>query len=100
MQVVHIAFMHLLLTLIYFHLEYKILVKIPHSELGPALALRGKKGNIVRENYKLINVNNLVKIKPKHANNKIKFLSRKIKNTNKHLQPLLKYSYGFFFLSF
>ena len=92
--------MHLLLTLLYFHLECKILVKIPHSVLDPALALRRKKGNIVRENYKLINVNNLVKIKPKHVNNKIKFLSRKIKNTDKHLQSLLKFSYGFFFLSF
>ena len=73
-----------------------MLVKIPHSVLDHALALRGKKGNRVRENYKLINVNNLVKIKPKHVNNKIKFLSRKIKNTDKHLQSLLKFSYSFF----
>ena len=42
MQVVHIAFTYLLLTLIYFHLECKILVKIPDSLLDSALALRGK----------------------------------------------------------
>ena len=46
MQVVHIAFTHLLLTLIYFHLESKILVKIPDSLLDSALALRGKEGDI------------------------------------------------------
>ena len=46
---VHIAFTYLLLTLIYFHLEYKILVKIPDSLLDSALALRGKEGDIVRE---------------------------------------------------
>ena len=50
---VHIAFTYLLLTLIYFHLECKILVKIPDSLLDSALALRGKEGDIVRENYKL-----------------------------------------------
>ena len=49
MQVVHIAFTYLLLTLIYFHLEYKILVKIPDSLLDSALALLGKVGDIVRE---------------------------------------------------
>ena len=46
---VHIAFMYLLLTLIYFHLEYKILVTIPDSLLDSALALRGKECDIVRE---------------------------------------------------
>ena len=81
MQVVHIAFTYLHLTLIYFHLECKILVKIPDSVLDSALALRGKEGDIVREKLKkLSNVSNLVKIKPKHANSKIKFLSGKIKN--------------------
>ena len=52
---VHIAFTHLLLTLIYFcffmmkELECKILVKIPDSVLDSALALGGKEGDIVRE---------------------------------------------------
>ena len=45
LQVVHIAFAYLLLTLIYFHLECEILVKIP----GAALVQRGKEGDIVRE---------------------------------------------------
>ena len=58
MQVVHIAFTYLRLTLIYFHLECKILVKIPDSVLDFVLALRGKEGDIVRENYKLSNVSN------------------------------------------
>ena len=58
MEVVHIAFTYLLLTLIYFHLECKILVKIPDSVLDFVLALRGKEGDIVRENYKLSNVSN------------------------------------------
>ena len=80
MQVVHIAFTYLRLTLIYFHLECKILVTIPNSVLDSALALRGKEGDIVRENYMIINVSDPVKIKPKHANSKIKFLSREIKN--------------------
>ena len=48
MQVAHIAFTYLSLTLIYFHLECKILVKIPDSLLDSALALRGKEGDIVR----------------------------------------------------
>ena len=48
MQVVHIAFTYLLLTLIYFHLESKMLVKIPDSLLASALALRGKEDDIVR----------------------------------------------------
>ena len=48
MQVVHIALTYLLLTLIYFHLECKMLVKIPDPQLDSALALRGKEGNIVR----------------------------------------------------
>ena len=49
MQVVHIAFTYLRLILIYFHLECKILVKIPDSALDSALALRGKGGDILRE---------------------------------------------------
>ena len=49
MQVVHIAFTYLCLTLIYFHLECEILVKIPGSVLDFALVLRGKEGDIVRE---------------------------------------------------
>ena len=48
MQVVKIAFTYLLLTLIYFHLECIILVKIPDSLLDSALVLQGKKGNVVR----------------------------------------------------
>ena len=70
MQVVHIAFTYLLLTLIYFHLECKILVKILDSLLDSALALRGKEGNIEGKPYKLINISDQVKIKPKHANSK------------------------------
>ena len=46
---VHIAFTYLLLTLIYFHLGYKMLVKTPDSLLDSALALRGKEADIVRE---------------------------------------------------
>ena len=46
---VHIAFTYLLLTLTYFHLEYRILVTIPESLLDSALALRGKEGDIVRK---------------------------------------------------
>ena len=49
MQVVHIAFTYLLLTLIYFHLECKILVKIPDSVLDSALALQGKERDIAKE---------------------------------------------------
>ena len=49
MQVVHIPFTYLRLTLIHFHLKYKILVKIPDSVLDSALALRRKEGDIVRE---------------------------------------------------
>ena len=49
---VHIAFTYLLLTLIYFHLEYEILVKIPDSLLDTGLVLRGKEGDIVREKLK------------------------------------------------
>ena len=49
MQVVHIAFTYLRLTLIYFLFECKILVKIPDSVLDFALALRVKEGDIVRE---------------------------------------------------
>ena len=51
-------------------MEYKILVKIPDSLLDSALALR-RRGDVEGEkNYKLINVSDLVKIKPKHANSK------------------------------
>ena len=67
---VHTAFTYLLLTLIYFHLKYKILVKIPDSLLDSALALQGKEGDILRENYKLITLSNLVKVNPKHADSK------------------------------
>ena len=49
MHAVHIAFTYLCLTLIYFHLECKILVKIPDSVLDSAPALRGKEGDIVTE---------------------------------------------------
>ena len=49
MQVVHVAFTYLRLTLTYFHIECKILVKIPDSVLDSALALQGKEGYIVRE---------------------------------------------------
>ena len=49
MQLVHIEFTHLHLTLIYFHLKFKILAKIPDSVLDSALALREKEGDIVRE---------------------------------------------------
>ena len=62
----HIAFVYLLLNLIYFHLEWKILLNIPDSLLDSALALRGKEG----ENDKLISVWNLVAIKLKHGNSK------------------------------
>ena len=48
MQVVHIVFTYLRLTLIYFHLECKILVEIPDSVLDSALALWGKEGDILR----------------------------------------------------
>ena len=49
MQVAHIAFTYLRLALIYFHLECKMLVKIPDSVLDPALAPRGKEGDMVKE---------------------------------------------------
>ena len=62
----HIAFAYLLLTLTYFHLEWKILLNIPDSLLDSALALRRKEG----ENYKLISVWNLVTIQLKHGNSK------------------------------
>ena len=48
MQVVHIALTYLLLTLIYFHVECKILVKIHDSLLDSTLALQGKEGDIIR----------------------------------------------------
>ena len=47
MKVVHIAFICLHLTLIQFHLECKILKKIPDSVFDSALALRVKEGDIV-----------------------------------------------------
>ena len=77
MQVVHIVFTYLLLTLIHFHLECKTLVKIPDSLLDSALALKGKEGDI-KESYKLINVSDMVKIKPKQAKSK-SFYHRKLK---------------------
>ena len=43
MQVVHIIFTYLRLALLYFHLECKILVKIPDSLLDSAVALTGKR---------------------------------------------------------
>ena len=46
MQVVHTAFTYLRLTLIYFHLKCKILVKIPDPVLDYAVALRGKEADI------------------------------------------------------
>ena len=49
MQLVHIVFTYLRLTLTYFHLDGKILVKIPESVLDSDLALQGKEGYIVRE---------------------------------------------------
>ena len=49
MQVAHIAFTSVSLTLIYFHLKCKILAKTPDSVLDSAIALRGKEGDIVRE---------------------------------------------------
>ena len=49
MQVAHIAFTYLRLTLIHFHLECKLLVTIPDSVLDSAQALPGKEGDIVRE---------------------------------------------------
>ena len=52
MQVAHIAFTYLRLTLIYFHLECKILPKIPNSVLDSAPALRGNQGDIVSEKPK------------------------------------------------
>ena len=48
MQVVHIAFAYLHITPIYFHLESKIVVKIPDSHLDSTLVLRRKVGDIVR----------------------------------------------------
>ena len=79
------VFTYLLLTLIYFHLECKILVKNNDSVLDSALALRGKEGDILREKQtKFSYVSDLVKIKPKHANSKIKLLPREIKKQLKH----------------
>ena len=49
MQLAHIVFTYLRLTLIYFRLECKILVKIPDSVLDSSLALRGGEGDKVRE---------------------------------------------------
>ena len=55
----------------------KILVKIPDSLLDSALALQGNEGDR-GENYKLINISDLVKIKPNHANRK-SFYHEKLK---------------------
>ena len=49
MQVLRIAFTYLRLTLIYFHLECNILVKISDSVLDFALALQGKEGDMERK---------------------------------------------------
>ena len=49
MEAANISFTYSRLTLIYFHLECKIVVKTPDSVLDSALALRGKEGDIVRE---------------------------------------------------
>ena len=45
-------------------------------------------------------LNDLVKFKRKHANNRIKFLSLEINNMTKYLQSLLTFSYAFFFSEF
>ena len=71
--------------------ESKILVKIPGSVLDSALALRRKETDIARENYNISNVGNLVKTKTKHANSKMKFLSRGIKSMTKYLRSLLAF---------
>ena len=44
-------------------------------------------------------LSDLVKIGPKHANSRTKFLLQEIKNTTKYLQSLLTFSW-LFFLSF
>ena len=59
-------------------MECKILVKIPDSLLDSALALWGKERDIVRGNYKLINVSDPVRIKFKNANSK-SFYHKKLK---------------------
>ena len=80
MQAAHIAFTYLRLSLIYVHLECKILVIISDSVSDSTLALRGKEGDIMRENRKLSNVSDLVKIKPKHGNSKKSFYQGKLKH--------------------
>ena len=90
--VVHIAFPYSCLILIYFHLEYSD----KYSDNIPFHKRRGYS----EWKTELSNVSDLVKIKPKHANIKIKFLSLKIKNTTKYLQSLLAFSHVFFFLEF
>ena len=57
--------------------------------LDSALALRRKEDDEAGKINNLSNVSDLVKIKPKHANSKIEFLSREIKSTDKYLQFLL-----------
>ena len=47
--------------------------------LDSALALRRKEDDEAGKINNLSNVSDLVKIKPKHANSKIEFLSREIK---------------------
>ena len=54
--------------------------------LDSALVLLGKEGDIVREKLQAEQCKQSVRIKPKHANSKIKLLSRKIKNATKYLQ--------------
>ena len=44
-------------------------------------------------------LSSLVKIEPKHANKRTKFLLQEIKNMTKYLQSLLTFSCVLFFLS-
>ena len=53
--------------------------------------LQREEGDIMRK--KVSNVSNLVIIKPKHTNSKIKFLGWKIKNVTNYLQSLLTFSH-------
>ena len=71
-----------------------MLVKIPASMIDSALAVRGQEGDVVRKKYEF---SNLIKIKPKRANGRVKFLSREIESTTKYLQSLLTFSYAFVF---
>ena len=62
--------------------------------------LWGKEGHSKRRKHELSMLSDLVKIGPKHANSRTKFLLQEIKNTTKYLQSLLTFSWLFFFLSF